>query len=203
MKSLVYGIGIVFGCLLISQAVAATERWELDREEDDIQVFTRTVPGYDVIEVRGTTRIKAPIDQLVAAVSDAAQCPHWIPSCATAEVVDRRSDTEFAMYRRIKNTFPFKDRDYVLEFRIERDVDNGGVIVTFEDRKDSADRGCCVRMERYAGFWRFTPLDRGDVEITYRVHLLPGGGLPNSMVNMGVPDLPYDTLINLKAHLAM
>lgn len=86
MKPLIYGIGIVFGCLLISQAVAATERGDLDR--------------------------------------------------------------------RSKNTVAFKNRDFVLNAHLEG------------------------------------------------VHLLPGGGLPNSKVNMGVPYLPYHTLNHLKAYLA-
>lgn len=194
-------------CILVLTTVTvwadnATE-WQLDRDNDGIQVYTRSVPGYDIIEVQGVTRLSAPVERLVAALSDPALCADWIPSCSEAAIVERDSDTAFTLYRRIKNTFPFKDRDYVLAVRLHREPDTDAVTLTFEDLKsDAPENRCCVRMDRYAGFWKFRPLANGKVEITYRVHLLPGGGLPNSMVNMGVPDLPYDTLTNLKSHLA-
>ncbi len=189
--------------LVVWSAEESQNNWELHKEKEGIQVYTRAVSGYDIIEVQGVTLLNTTVDRLVSVYSDPEQCQAWVPSCARSEMIHRQSPTEFTLYRRIANTFPFKDRDYVLNVTIEYQ-DNGTVLIRYQDAKEGLpENKCCVRMDRLAGFWQLVPHADGGVEVTYRAHLLPGGGFPSSIVNAGIPDLPFDTLSSLKKHLGV
>lgn len=203
--SLTVFISILF--LTLSLVVWSAEDnetgWTLHKEKEGIQVYTRPVPGYEIIEVQGVTRLNTTVDRIVAVYADAAQCRDWVPSCARSEIIEQISPAEFTLYRRIANTFPFKDRDYALNVKVVAGS-NGEVFIRYEDAKDGVpENRCCVRMDRLTGFWQLVPQVDGSVEVTYRAHLLPGGGFPSALVNAGIPDLPFDTLTSLKKYLGV
>lgn len=175
--------------------------WQFERDQDGIQVQTRPVAGFDVIEVQGSTTLRTDVDQLLALYRDPDRCVDWIPSCAESHRVSQSSDERFSLYRRLANPFPFKDRDYVLDIVVQRDTANGEVVIRYQDNKTAPENRCCVRMDRLVGFWRFTPMADGRVAVLYRAHLLPGGGFPDSIVNKSVPDMPFNTLTALKREI--
>lgn len=54
-----------------------------------------------------------------------------------------------------------------------------------------------VRVTRVDGFWQFTPLD-DKTEVTYQVHMDPGGSVPSWLANKFVVEAPFNTLRALR-----
>lgn len=176
------------------------QEWELAKDEKGITVLLRDVDGYDIKEFQGTTTMKTSVERLVALFMDTEQCTAWEPECKTARIVESINASQFILYVRMHMQWPAKDRDYVLRINKTHNGDNGEVVMAFEDVQNAvpADR-CCVRMERYRGFWRFTPVGHNKVEVTFQNHFHPGGNFPASLVNSALATWPLETLIKLKA----
>lgn len=175
------------------------QSWEAAKDEKGVNVMLRKVEGYSIKEFRGTTTMKTSVDHLVALFMDTERCTAWEPECKTSHIVETINATEFILYVRMHMQWPAKDRDYVLQIKKTVDEDSGQVTMAFEDVQNvgPAD-GCCVRMERYRGFWRFTPASGGKVEVTFQNHFHPGGNFPASLVNSALADWPLETLSKLK-----
>lgn len=176
-----------------------TPPWEAAKNENGVSVALRDVEGYGIKEFRGTTTIKTKVNRLVRLFMDTEFCIAWEPECESSHIVKTISATEFILYVKMNMQWPAKDRDYVLHVTQVFDEPSGGVTLMFKDVQGVGPAGdCCVRMERYRGFWRFTPVGNGLVEVTFQNHFHPGGNFPASLVNSAVADWPLDTLSKLK-----
>lgn len=202
MKILIHCL--LFGLILSLSAAASaadSNEWQIAIDDNGIQVFLRDVDGASIKEFQGTTTMNTTVDQLVALYLDPEQCKAWVPDCRTSQVETLSTD-EFILYRRLNTPWPVKDREYALRINMTVDVESGEVTMAFEDIGDAVpDAGCCVRMNRYQGFWQFTPLDDDTVEVTFRNHFHPGGNFPSALVNSSLADWPKESLTNMKTLL--
>ncbi len=83
---------------------------------------------------------------------------------------------------------------YFHQFLVNR-YDTKQVKMTVKLEKDYVlENKKCVRMEEAKGFWLFYPLDTDKVEITYQMHIDPGGGIPAWILNAFIVDAPIDDL---------
>lgn len=176
-----------------------TEGWELAKDKSGIKIYTRSVVGSKINEFKAITEMETSVDKLVELYLIVDKCTLWLPDCETSRVVNKVSDKEFTVYRRVANPWPIKDRDYVLWFNVGEKNEAGEVDIQFNDIKNILpEEKCCVRMDMVKGFWKFTPSTAGKVIVTYQYHCNPGGGLSPGLINAALPDLPVETLTNIK-----
>ena len=194
---------LLLWCVPLAWAdVATLPGWEHRLTKAGIDVYTRSVPGHELIELNSFTTMNGTVDELLALYMDVDRCGEWLPDCKRSNVVDQLSEQKYLIYRHIKNPFPFKHRDYVIEVEIERDDATGEVTLYVADVKDAlAESKCCVRMEHIKGMWKFTPLGNNQVKVQFQYHFHPGGKLPTSMINKALPSFPIDTLGLMQAAL--
>ncbi|MCG8432457.1 MAG: START domain-containing protein, partial [Gammaproteobacteria bacterium] len=99
---------------LLTNAAAEEDGWELKRDREGIQVYTRDVEGSPYDEVRTVTIADdVRLTSFVALIADAEACPDWADRCAESYVVDQVSDTEVYVYTHNDMPFPVRDRDVV------------------------------------------------------------------------------------------
>jgi hypothetical protein len=55
-----------------------------------------------------------------------------------------------------------------------------------------------VRMEKADGFWLLNSLDGKKINITYQMHVEPGGIIPAWLVNPFIKNVPYSTFEELR-----
>jgi hypothetical protein len=171
---------------------------EVHDEDNDVQVFTRTVENSPLKEFKGVTNIKGNVSSLVALLQDTEASTSWMHNVIKFEVMDSPSDTESVIYTVNKTPWPVTDRDVYI--RSVMSANKVGVVtsslVAVSDYAEKNDD--YIRMPELTGTWVFTPMAEGMVEVVYQVHANPGGSLPNWMVNAIVVETPLETLLNLR-----
>lgn len=180
-----------------SYLIAAEQQsWELQRDEDGIQVHTRPVEGSPYDAVRTTTRMKdVRLSSLVALIEDAPACTDWADSCAESYLVERLSDSESLVYTHNDLPFPVKDRDVLAQVKWTQNI------MTLEVRMNSVAtvgkmdevRGR-LRLTKAVASWKFAPQMDGSVLISNEAHINPGSALPGWVTNMLLIDAPFETM---------
>jgi hypothetical protein len=145
----------------ITGCASDTKDWNLEKEESGISAYSREVANHSINEVRGETKIKATVSQLVNLFMDLDKCELFSENCHLAKILNRKSDNEFDLYKMIKNPAPFSDRDVLLKVNVEKSSE-GTVLISYQDIKGNmAQDECCLRLKSDKGFWKFAPMSDG------------------------------------------
>ena len=173
--------------------------WVLQKDQDGIRVYTRTVAGSDFAAFRGETVLDTDLSTLVAVHTDVDYVKDWLKDCTHSELIGEFDPDGYHAYFRTDAPWPVSDRDYVLRYEIDQDPESLAVTLPFETevavRPESNE---CVRMTELVGFWKMTPLDNGRVQVVYEVSRAdPAGDLPSWLANAFVVDQPFETLRKL------
>lgn len=191
-----YSILLVSISLFAGTATAA-EEWELRKDEDGIQVYTRSVDGSPYKAVKATTVLgSVTLASLVALIEDAEACPNWADKCAESFVHERVSDTEAYVYTHNSMPFPVKDRDVLAHVNWAQDPGTLQVVMTsiatvgiMEEKRGR------LRLERANAKWTFTPAGSGAIEVSNEAHIDPGSNIPGWLTNMLLVDTPFQTML--------
>lgn len=183
--------------LLAARAVAADEAWTLRVEDDGLRVETREVPGSKFRAFRGTVRVAASPDAVLARLRDVASYPDWFPDTREARVLEQ-ADGRWASYIRTGAPWPVKDRDAIYVSTLDGNSDAYRIAIgVAPTRLPEADDA--VRIREAAGFWHLMRENDGTV-ITWEFHLEPGGSVPSSLANARVVATPRGALAALREY---
>lgn len=95
--------------------------WVLNSDEDGISTYRMEPAPESAIAFRGEGIIDAPIAKVVSVLVDVNKLIDWLPDTAEIRVLKQISPTDWLIYDRASVPFPFKDRDYLIQFHIEID----------------------------------------------------------------------------------
>lgn len=188
----------------VVQVSAAEGEWDLRRDRDSIQVFSRKVEGSAYAEVRTTTVLEdVTLASLVSLIEDAEACPAWADKCAESYVFERVSETEAYVYTHNDMPFPVKDRDVLAHVRWSQDSSSLQVTMISVATTDLLPevRGR-LRLTQANASWTFLPLASGSVEVSNTAHINPGSNIPGWVTNMLLVDTPFETMKAFVAEVA-
>jgi ribosome-associated toxin RatA of RatAB toxin-antitoxin module len=184
----------------VASAAGATEAaWSLARERDGITVHTRPVAGSGIREFRGSALIPAPIESIRSLLRDADRFKDWFPNTSESRLLEREGNVSY-QYSVLDTPWPVSDRDNV--FRAETTIDDatGAVSIRISAAPDRhPEQPGRVRGAR--GEWRLEPASTSQTRVIFTMHLEPGGGVPEWMVDTQVVETPFDALSNMRTTL--
>jgi len=187
---------VFIGLAISALPLLAAEDWELRRDRDSIEVFTKPVEGSRYSAVKTSTIMQdIKLASLVALIKDAEACPEWADKCAESYVYEQVSETESYIYTHNSMPFPVKDRDVLAHVRWNQDPNSLEVVMlsdAVEGMMEEIRRR--VRLTEASASWRFKPLEDGSIEITNEAHINPGSALPGWVTNMLLVDTPFQTM---------
>src|SRR5436305_1955526 len=103
----------------------------------------------------GEGEIAAPIDRVIAHLTDFAALGKWMPRDADLRVIERGAD-EAVVYFRFDLPWPISDRDWTLRYRWHRDGPR--FVMTWSDANDRGPPpGRAVRVTPLRGYWELSP----------------------------------------------
>lgn len=190
------GLALFF---LLLQMNALAENWELDKDKNGIQIYTRRNSVSDFKEYKGIVQIQVNRKKIVEMVLDVADYVNWFPDCEAAELLKKVNEREFIVYYRINTPWPASDRDAVIQMMLERDDKNNTTTISFRDKlnfKEEVDGA--VRVKNTQGYWKFVE-HNGRTTVTYQCLTNPGGSIPSWISNLFVVDAPYETLSAIRS----
>ena len=181
---------------------AAEVSWRLDREQDGIVVYTRPVEGSGIREFKGSALVAASVDSIRALLRDANHFKDWFPNTIESRLLDREGNVAY-QYSVLDLPWPVSDRDNVFRSETETDSATGRISIRVTAAPDyHPEQPERVRVRRALGQWLLEPVSPAETQVTFTMHLEPGGGVPQWLINTQVVETPFDALTNLRAAVA-
>jgi|SRR6185312_7100913 len=155
----------------------AAAAWQTVKTEDGVTLF-RAPSDRAAPWGRGDGVIAAPIDRVIAHLTDFAALGKWMPRVAELRVIERGHD-EAIVYFRFDLPWPISDRDWTLRYRWHRDGDH--FLMTWCDAQERGPPpGKAVRVSPMRGYWELFA-QGATTRARYVFLSVLGGSLPNSV----------------------
>jgi len=191
----VYALSIV---LFLSFQLSAQEPWELVKENDGIQVFTRKNPGMSFKEFRAVMQMESSIEDFLSVMYDIESLPVWGHDMKEAKLIDRPDESRQTYYAVAKAPWPYKDRDAVYSNIFSWDKTTKTLEVGIEIlKRENNTESDYVPMGGY-GYWQVREISPNEIEVILQMQVDPGGAIKAWMANMFVTDSPFYTLKGLR-----
>lgn len=212
MRKLKVQCAVLVTLFLMSFSLIAGE-WELAKDKDGIQVYTRAVEGSDYKAFRGESVVNAELNQVMALLDDTDGFVHWMFNCKNPKLLYKASLLD--RYQYLQNDFPWPaaDREMILRNEISQDPTTRVTTVKLSGIKADAlpesgrlvlpKKTDAVRVEEVAGFFELTPLSDVQTKVVFQLHLNPVGALPSGLVNAMIVDNPFETLKAMRKRVAL
>lgn len=189
---------VVAASLPAGSARAGAAEWVQERSERGITVFTRAVEGSSIREFRGEGLVRVPVDEILALLRTPSRFKDWFPDTSESKGLPAQGEDSY-QYSVMDIPWPISDRDNVLRTRLRTDPDTGRVDIEIDAAPDAyPEQSGRLRVRKAHGSWVLDPRGPGETFVRFQMHLEPGGGLPDWMVNARTVGTPFDALINLR-----
>jgi hypothetical protein len=147
----------------------------------------------------GEGEIAAPIERVIAHLTDFPGMTAVVPRLETVQVLEQRENSALVYYR-FDLPWPISDRDWALSHVWQRDGGRWRMQWVDENaRAPNAKR--VVRVSPMRGYWELSVTERGTTWARYVFLAQLGGSLPRSVIEQTVWKQPYQTLIGIRKAL--
>ena len=184
--------------MLIQFHVVGQEPWQLIKDKEGIQVFTRSNTVSSFKEFKATMRIEAKVNEFLAVLYDVEGLSDWGYNLKESKLLNRPDDMTQTYYAVAKAPWPYKDRDGIYLNQISLDNKTKVLLVDIEMLEQNIEvSGDYVRMDGY-GYWQVKEVSASEVEVIFQMQVDPGGSIKAWIANMFVSDSPYHTMLGLR-----
>jgi hypothetical protein len=181
-------------------ALSETADWNSPKKEGKgIKVYTRSVKESSVDEFKGVVAMETSLSALCSLMNSFSDYPNWLYNCRESRSLEKIGDKKGYVYIVYKIKF-WSDRDVVLRYEFTQREDKSIFIKLEGEPTFKPEEKDLVRVRKASGHWKFTPKQKGSVEVEYQLHMDPDltGAWFVGGTNRYVPDVPYYTLDKLR-----
>jgi hypothetical protein len=181
----------------INIAFAEDAPWQLEKQKNDIGVYTRRVEDSPYLAVKGMVQLNVPMTQMPQLLGDGNGCSPWRAMCKSSQVIETVSEDDRYIYMVLDMPWPASDRDMVFHTTTSVDLESKTTMVNLQSASARHPLQNNVRAESYGKFI-IQAVDQNKVEFTYIMHTDLGGDLPANLVNQQLVESTFDDLTRLK-----
>ena len=188
----------------LAQSSHAAPAWEQIHHQAGIKVYQRDSPLGDLPDFKAIGRIKASLFDLIAVLQDVNRRIEWVHRCSVSQMLKRYSEFELLLYHKTDSPWPISDRDVAIRTQLYELKKERRYLAHFKGVKSPLvpKKKGVVRLPQIEGYYLFDYISPQELEVTYFVHLDPGGALPHWIVKRATKDLPTKTIIGLRQQIA-
>jgi hypothetical protein len=200
LASTIASISLATPLAALANPTPIEHEWEEVHRDDMVTVYRKEVEGSDILALKGTGTLDAPMSKLWSVVMDAEHRSEWMEQVKEVEVVRQISPTDRIVYFHLSPPWPIQDRDLVVEEKFEVDRAAHKITMRFKSVEDASHpvRSDRVRAELYSGSFELASVDGGKrTEMTAESHADPKGSIPKFIVNLYQKSMPRKTLLKL------
>ena len=197
-------LAVVLACF-ISTPLHADDLWEVVRNEQGIEISLSKVSGSNYKMFRGEAVISAQAETVMSALTHDDSCSQWRYHCkAFISLGDS--------YHLLMNDLPWPLSD---RFVITRNIltDESTLQITHvplselpieqtNNLPDHDGHDGMVEMNEYSGFWKIEQINSDEVNVIFQMQANPAGSIPAMVINNGVVNSPFKSLLSLRKHVA-
>lgn len=191
--------------LLLLATVAFAEgggdTWKLRLVRNEISVYSNKIPGSPIDELKGECVLDAPLEVVAQVMLDVPAYPEWVADCREARKFDCTDLTTCKLYFTLDMPWPVRDRDIVLRSSTEIFMSEGRIVGTVDALSEELvpKQKNRVRITSMYGKWFFERISPDKTAAAFVCWADPAGYVPPFIVNLASLDIPYRTLLGLKA----
>jgi hypothetical protein len=183
--------------LQLTISASAQENWKLVKEEAGIKVFTKTESGSEYKAFKAEMQVSCQINKIVGVLKNMNSINNWVVNCKGVKLL-KTEDNDQYYYIETSLPWPMYNRDMVYHFQyIGINSGQVRVIVTGLPEYIQPMKGI-VRMIKTNGYWLLTSIDTFKTDITYQMHVEPGGLIPAWLANPFIENVPFSTFKELR-----
>ncbi|MCX8479402.1 MAG: START domain-containing protein [Chitinophagales bacterium] len=200
-KVLPYIVSLLILLLSFQASFAAGKAgaWHLEKDKDEIQIYTREVPGKQLKELRVVTHFNVNAHTFIAFISDVPAQPKYLYNCLASKLLKSNSEKEHIYYQQTSLPWPCTNRDGVYRQLVQPDLKNNVVYIKIESVcKYLPEKDGFVRVPVLAATWKLNILPDNTILAEYQLSLDPGGLVPAWLVNLFIDKAPYDSFMKMK-----
>ena len=171
--------------------------WELKKDEEGIQVYTREINGSSINEFRAVAVYQTTMNELVRVITDAQNLKRWNYKTIKSKLLKKTSNNKFIVYMYNDFGWLVKDRDHVSEITVGP-VNETTIKITINSLpKYLPEVANAIRIKEFSGFWLLEKQTNG-IRVTQQMHGEPRGYVPTMLVNATLAKAPLYTFKQLK-----
>ncbi len=174
--------------------------WIERLKKNNIIVETRQTELSDIDEFKATALINSPLFNILNVIENPKLCSTWIKYCKSDEVIKIISSNIKIKRTITEMPWPLQNRESVVKYIKTYAKDKNLVSIAFfsESENYPVDKNSeFVRIDLLKGFWILEEIEHNLTKVIYQVLAEPKN-IPAWLVNSGVVEQPYETLLNLK-----
>jgi len=192
-----------FAVVLPGSICIAQGKWELKRNDNGIEVYSREPVSGDLKEVRVVCILKTNKAQLIKTVQDIDNYKNWVYSTKTNKILKVVSPQELIYYTISTLPWPLKDRDLIVQLKILPSASSDKFQIEAKSLPDYLPRKKnFIRAPYSLAIWNVTVLNDKELKVDYVFSVNPGGSVPAWAVNSTLTVGPYNSFLKLKEVLA-
>lgn len=194
-------LGLCFLTQVLSGPLVA-QSWDLVKEQDGINIYTRQEAGKSLKTYRATTVIRAPAEKVFTLIEDVNHTEWWDPNLMEIKVLAYEKNKLARYYLVYDSPWPVENRDLCVDVTVSIDpvrsiytvsaVPLTGVIPEREDR---------VRIRDYRQTWTVSSAGVNVANVVLEGYMDPAGNIPDWISNMLVIGSPINTIGGLRRRL--
>lgn len=202
MNIIVASFVLLTGVFALSGSVGAQESyWNLRKNKNGIEVYTRKIKNSGLIEFRATVTLNASFRNVRRVIDDVESYPVWIENLKKSRTIKKISGVERVDYYEIQAPWPFKNRDMVMQVKSIVKNNNIAHIGLMNSPDYVSAKQNIIRIREAKGLWHIFSIEKNKTRVTYQLYSDPGGYIPTWVVNLLIVHGPYTSLLNLKDRL--
>jgi hypothetical protein len=189
---------IIFSVLIFGFSTGMSQgRWELQKNENGIEVYTRKAATGNLKELRVLCELDATKAQLVSILQNIGDYSAWVYSNKKSVILKTINPQKIIYYTESHLPWPIKDRDLIVELNIISNADILNVqaksIPDFLPKNDKF-----VRVPYSLAQWKVTQAASNKLKVDYTFSVDPGGSIPAWLVNATLAIGPYKSFLKLR-----
>lgn len=176
--------------------------WVLQKNENGIIVYTRTMEGSQIKEVRVVNKVKSSLAGMVALLLDTKNYTNWIYACTESHSIKVVNPQEIYNYQVTDFPWPVSDRDLICNFKVSQDSMTRMVSFTKTGMPGYLpEKTPYVRIRDFQSNYRLIPLPHDSVSVELEMKVDPGGDIPKWLINANIVMAPYKSTITMMTQI--
>ena len=172
-------------------------KWELKKDEDGIQVFTRRAAKGNIKELRVVCELDATKAQLINTLENIGDYNSWVYSNKKSTILKMITPQNIIYYTQSHLPWPIRDRDLVVELNITATPDV--LNVQAKSLPDYMPKDAnYIRVPYSLATWKVTQAPDNKLKVDYTFSIDPGGNIPTWLVNATLTIGPYNSFAKLR-----
>ena len=180
------------------------EGWHLEKNKDQIQVYSRRLAGSKIAELKVECTIPGTKNQLVALLSDVANYNQVIYGTKRANVLRRPNEAQLTYYVINKLPWPAKDRDMAVQLNFAYDSAANLLRIKLATVPDLIPvKPDIVWIADFSASWQVRFVNARSLKITYICRVDPGGSIPVAVENFVASMGAYNSFVLIRDSLSL